>query len=64
VWAVGCIFYEVLSRFPLFAGNNDLDQVHKILELCGTEELYYFSSLDPGVHSDLYSEVMKTVEEK
>ena len=31
-WGVGCVFFEVLSLYPLFPGTNELDQVKK---LCG-----------------------------
>ena len=30
IWGVGCVFFEVLSLFPLFPGENELDQIHKI----------------------------------
>lgn len=36
IWGVGCVFFEVLSLFPLFPGNNELDQVHKIHNILGT----------------------------
>lgn len=35
-WGVGCVFFEILSLFPLFPGNNELDQVHKIHNILGT----------------------------
>lgn len=35
-WGVGCVFFEMLSLFPLFPGNNELDQVHKIHNILGT----------------------------
>jgi renal tumor antigen len=40
-WGVGCVYFEVLALFPLFPGNNELDQVHKIHNVLGTptEEL-------------------------
>lgn len=25
IWGAGCVFFEVLSLFPLFPGNNELD---------------------------------------
>lgn len=25
IWGVGCVFFEMLSLFPLFPGNNELD---------------------------------------
>jgi len=36
VWGYGCVFFEVLSLFPLFPGNNELDQIHKIHNVLGT----------------------------
>jgi renal tumor antigen len=25
IWGAGCVFFEILSLFPLFPGNNELD---------------------------------------
>ena len=36
LWGVGCVFFEVLSLFPLFPGTNEVDQVHKIHNILGT----------------------------
>eukprot|EP00826_Nyctotherus_ovalis_P055609 TRINITY_DN739_c0_g5_i1.p3 TRINITY_DN739_c0_g5~~TRINITY_DN739_c0_g5_i1.p3 ORF type:complete len:185 (-),score=66.80 TRINITY_DN739_c0_g5_i1:327-881(-) len=36
IWGTGCVLFEVLSLFPLFPGNNELDQVHKIHNIFGT----------------------------
>lgn len=36
LWGVGCVAFEVLSLVPLFPGNNELDQVHKIHNVLGT----------------------------
>lgn len=35
MWSVGCIFGELISREPLLQGNNEVEQVTKIFELCG-----------------------------
>lgn len=35
VWAVGCIFAEMLSGDPLFPGSSDIDQLYKILTTLG-----------------------------
>ena len=46
IWGVGCVFFEMLSMFPLFPGNNELDQINKIHNIIGTpsqEILDYFS---------------------
>uniref|UniRef100_A0A672ZBQ2 Cyclin-dependent kinase-like 2 n=1 Tax=Sphaeramia orbicularis TaxID=375764 RepID=A0A672ZBQ2_9TELE len=31
VWAVGCLFMEMLTSQPLFPGDSDLDQIHHIV---------------------------------
>lgn len=36
IWGVGCVFFEMLSLFPLFPGNNELDQIHRIHNILGT----------------------------
>jgi len=36
IWGVGCVFFEMLSLFPLFPGTNEKDQVHKIHNILGT----------------------------
>jgi len=37
VWSIGCVFAEILSLSPLFPGQNELDQIHKIHKVLGTE---------------------------
>lgn len=36
IWALGCCFYEFLTLNPLFPGDNELDQLHKIHNIVGT----------------------------
>ncbi|CRL04479.1 CLUMA_CG017561, isoform A, partial [Clunio marinus] len=36
VWAVGCCFFEFLTLNPLFPGDNELDQLHKIHLILGS----------------------------
>lgn len=36
VWALGCCFYEFLTLCPLFPGDNELDQLHKIHGVLGS----------------------------
>jgi len=36
VWSVGCIMGEMLSGNTLFPGTDHIDQLTKILQLCGT----------------------------
>ena len=35
IWSVGCIMAELLTSRVLFHGNDAIDQVRKILEVCG-----------------------------
>jgi len=35
LWAVGCVFGELLKNEPLMKGNSDLDQLHQIFKLLG-----------------------------
>lgn len=36
VWAIGCVFYEMLTLNPLFPGENELDQLLKIHDVIGS----------------------------
>ncbi|KAJ3333339.1 serine/threonine protein kinase, CMGC, CDC2/CDK sub [Blyttiomyces sp. JEL0837] len=36
MWGVGCVFGEILRRRPILMGGDDLDQLDKIFQLCGT----------------------------
>ena len=36
IWGVGCVFFEMLTLFPLFPGDNELDQIEKIHAILGT----------------------------
>ena len=36
LWGVGCVLFEVLALFPLFPGNDELDQVIKIHNIMGS----------------------------
>mmetsp|Transcript_5273 Transcript_5273/g.9662 ORF Transcript_5273/g.9662 Transcript_5273/m.9662 type:complete len:660 (-) Transcript_5273:1028-3007(-) len=36
LWGVGCVFFEIISLFPLFPGTNELDQIEKVHTILGT----------------------------
>ncbi|XP_018323213.1 MAPK/MAK/MRK overlapping kinase-like [Agrilus planipennis] len=36
IWAAGCVFYELITLTPLFAGSNEIDQLAKIHAILGT----------------------------
>ncbi|OHS92699.1 MAPK/MAK/MRK overlapping kinase [Tritrichomonas foetus] len=38
VWAVGCVFYELLTKMPLFPGNNSIDQLQRIHSIMGAPD--------------------------
>jgi len=40
IWSLGCIFVELFIRRNLFAGDNEINQLSQIFQLCGriTEE--------------------------
>lgn len=35
IWSIGCVFYEIMTLQPLFPGDNEIDQLHKIHEVLG-----------------------------
>lgn len=35
IWAVGCLFAEIMSGDPLFPGESDIDQIYQIMKLLG-----------------------------
>ena len=38
VWAVGCLFSEMLTGDPLFPGDSDIDQLYQIIQTTGRKE--------------------------
>jgi len=36
IWGIGCVWFEILSLFPLFPGTNELDQIQRIHNVLGT----------------------------
>jgi serine/threonine protein kinase len=36
LWAIGCVFGEMLNKSPLFPGENDIDQLRLVLHTLGT----------------------------
>lgn len=53
IWGVGCVFFEIMSLYPLFPGNNELDQIHKIHNIMGTPPAELLNRLKKhGTHMD------------
>lgn len=38
MWGVGCVFFEIVSLYPLFPGTNEADQIQKIHNILGTPD--------------------------
>ena len=38
IWAVGAIFGELLNHSPVFPGENDIDQIYRVLQIMGTPD--------------------------
>nr|XP_042701717.1 cyclin-dependent kinase 20 isoform X4 [Chrysemys picta bellii] len=62
LWAVGCIFAELLNNSPLFPGENDIEQLCCVLRVLGTPSPrvwpallhpYFFTPPLPAHHSEL-----------
>jgi len=45
IWAIGCIACEIITGKPLFPGNSDLDQLHKIILSLGALPEYQYEEL-------------------
>jgi hypothetical protein len=45
---VGCIFAELIIRYPLFPGTSDVDQLAKIFKVLGTPQDKGSSSTGTG----------------
>ncbi|XP_016340329.1 cyclin-dependent kinase-like 2 isoform X1 [Sinocyclocheilus anshuiensis] len=54
VWAVGCLFFEMLTGDPLFPGDSDIDQLHLVISCFGHltprhREVFYRNPVFMGV---------------
>eukprot|EP01138_Halocafeteria_seosinensis_P012773 gb/GECG01013049.1/.p1 GENE.gb/GECG01013049.1/~~gb/GECG01013049.1/.p1 ORF type:complete len:592 (+),score=57.62 gb/GECG01013049.1/:1-1776(+) len=36
IWAAGCVFAELFLGHPLFQGQNDIDQIYRVIQVLGT----------------------------
>ena len=36
IWGLGCVWFEILTLDPLFPGESEVDQIHKIHKVIGT----------------------------
>ena len=72
MWAIGCIFYELIQKRPLFMGDSEIDQIFKIFQFHGTptdktwpgiSKLPNFKSTFPKFRGKKPSEEFKTFNE-
>lgn len=35
MWSFGCIIAELYTGYPIFPGENEIDQLAQIMEICG-----------------------------
>lgn len=47
IWSIGCIFVEMVNGRALFAGDSEIDELHKIFQVLGTAN----EGVWPGVKS-------------
>ncbi|KPI83365.1 cell division protein kinase 2 cdc2-related kinase (CRK1) [Leptomonas seymouri] len=52
VWSVGCIFSEMATGTPLFAGKNDADQLMRIFRFLGTPNNQVWPSMNQYPNSN------------
>jgi len=45
IWSAGCIFAEMVTKSPFFAGDSEIDQLYRIFRTLGTPD----ESIWPGV---------------
>ncbi|KAJ3368783.1 Cyclin-dependent kinase 20 [Kappamyces sp. JEL0680] len=46
LWAVGCIFGELLNHSPIFPGQNDIDQLYSVIAALGSPTAESWPTMD------------------
>jgi serine/threonine protein kinase len=54
MWSVGCIITELVSRAPLFRGENQLDQLSHIISVLGLPPYDWLVRIGSHLHIDYY----------
>eukprot|EP00092_Neocalanus_flemingeri_P011404 GFUD01012287.1.p1 GENE.GFUD01012287.1~~GFUD01012287.1.p1 ORF type:complete len:363 (-),score=81.00 GFUD01012287.1:85-1173(-) len=63
IWSVGCIMAELLTGRPLFPGDDQIDQITKVLNICGTPTNETLSKIT-SEEAILYIRSLPTMEKK
>lgn len=40
VWAIGCLFAEMMTGNPIFPGDSDIDQLYIIIKMIGELKIF------------------------
>ncbi|XP_015172336.1 PREDICTED: cyclin-dependent kinase-like 1 [Polistes dominula] len=51
VWAVGCLYAEMMTGEPIFPGDSDIDQLYRITKVLGSLGGKHQSSIGPSNYS-------------
>lgn len=57
IWAIGCVFYELLTMRPLFPGKHQLDQLNKIHSILGSPSHDYMDKFQSKNENEIQGEV-------
>ncbi|RWS05818.1 mitogen-activated protein kinase-like protein [Dinothrombium tinctorium] len=63
LWAVGCIMAEMITSSPLFPGKDHIDQLHHILQVCGTPNEEIITRIT-NEHAVSYIKKLKPIKKK
>lgn len=62
IWGLGCVFFEILTLFPLFPGDDEIDQVNKIHTIIGSPPQELFDRLiKKSSRADIHFDVKRGV---
>ncbi|VDP83390.1 unnamed protein product [Echinostoma caproni] len=60
VWAIGCVFAEMITGTPLWPGSSDLDQLYLITRNMGPDTMYGLVSIQLHHRSWLLSNLINS----
>eukprot|EP00814_Leptocylindrus_danicus_P010342 CAMPEP_0116018740 /NCGR_PEP_ID=MMETSP0321-20121206/8825_1 /TAXON_ID=163516 /ORGANISM="Leptocylindrus danicus var. danicus, Strain B650" /LENGTH=429 /DNA_ID=CAMNT_0003489185 /DNA_START=979 /DNA_END=2269 /DNA_ORIENTATION=+ len=53
IWGAGCVFFEIMTLYPLFPGNDEIDQINRIHNILGTPSKRVLDKLKRKASSSL-----------